>query len=59
MEDQKLMSHLSIRVAAATPPLFFYLLASVDKRMLPSPKLKRLGLWTLDFYEAPSTFTVE
>ena len=54
----QLIVHLSIRVAAATPPPSFFLLASLVIRMLPSPKLKGLGQWTLDFYEATSTFTL-
>ena len=45
----QLIAHLSIRVAAATPPPSFYLLASLGKRMLPSPKLKRLGQWNSSF----------
>jgi hypothetical protein len=40
---------LSIRVAAATPPLFSSLSASVGKRMLPSPIIERLGQWYSSF----------
>ena len=45
----QLIAHLSIRVAAATPPPSFLLLASLVIRMLPSPKLKGLGQWNSSF----------
>ena len=53
-------AHLSIRVAADTPPSSFYLSAPKHrgKRILPSPTIDRLGQWSLDFYEATSTFTL-
>ena len=37
-----MIAPLSIRVAADTPPPFFYLFANVDKRILPSPNINRL-----------------
>jgi hypothetical protein len=45
----QLLSHLSIRVAAATPPPSSYLLASIGKRVLSSPTLKRLSQWNSSF----------
>jgi hypothetical protein len=49
----QLTAHLSIRVAAATPPLPFYFPASVSKRILPSPKYKRLGQWNSSLTRLP------
>ena len=37
-----MIAPLSIRVAADTPLLLFYLFANVDKRILPSPNINRL-----------------
>jgi len=54
----QLIAHLSIRVAADTPPLLSYPLASLCNRVLPSPKIDRLGQWKLNFYEATFTFTL-
>jgi hypothetical protein len=49
----QLIAHLSIRVAAATPPPPFYFPASVSKRILPSPKIERFGQWSLTFTRLP------
>jgi len=38
-----------MRVAADTPPPFFYLLAGLSKRIPPSPTLDRLGQWFSSF----------
>jgi len=49
----KLTVHLSIRVAADTPPPLPHLLASISNRVLPSPIFQRLGQWSLTVTRLP------
>ena len=49
----QLITPLSIRVAAATPPPPFYFSANFSRRVLPSPHSNRLGQWNSSLTRLP------